>query len=209
MRRGRTVFFSWRLFSLFFLSIFSLCSCGYRGLSSKDNSAVYLPPVKGDYEGKLYARLAESLGALGSFSSSLNDADLELIVEVIEDPIRKKEREIGFRFARNPLKESKMLVPSERRQTLFAKVTLKQTSSGKVVFGPRTFRAEADYDFDSDLFDDKAVRVGGVNVPLVRYSLGQLENHETARETAKGDLVRKLASKITSYITCIRPLCLK
>lgn len=199
-----------RLFIVFFVCGAVVTSCGYRGLSAKDHSVIFLPPIKGDYEGLLYANLAESLASVGAFSNSLSHSDLELTVEVTDDPFREQEREIGFRFARNPFdKETKMLVPSERRQSLFTRITLKDTSTGKVVLGPKTLRAEVDYDFDSDLFDDKAVPVGGANVPLVRYSLGQLENHETARETARGELTRKLASKITSYITCVRPICLK
>lgn len=184
------------------LALLFLPACGYKALSSASNSAYYICPIEGDYEGKLYTDLAEELAKSGRFLSSHKDAEYELSVAIVSNPIRKDEEEIGFRYAESPTKGNKMLVPSEKRQALYVSLSVIELSSGKCVLGPEVIRDEVDYDFDSDLFNDKVVNTPDGGEALVTFSLGQLENHEIAKRTASKRLSKRLASKIANYLLC-------
>ena len=188
----------------FFFSLFLavLTSCGYRPLTRESTSAYYICPIDGDFEGRLYTDLAEELAKSGRYLSSHSDASYELSIAIVGNPIRKDEEEIGFRYATSPTKSNKMLVPAEKRQAFHVSLSVIELSSGKCILGPETIRADVDYDFDSDLFDDKVVATPSGNEALVTFSLGQLENHETAKRTASRRLSKRLASQIANYLLC-------
>lgn len=200
MKRALHLLFS-PLSALALLGLF-LTSCGYKTLSSTSSSAYYICPIDGDFEGRLYTDLAEQLAKSGRYLSSHSDAEYELSIAIVSNPIRKDEEEIGFRYAESPTKGNKMLVPSEKRQALYVSLSVVEISTGKCILGPELIRAEVDYDFDSDLFNDKVVSTPSGNEALVTFSLGQLENHETAKRTASRRLSKRLASQIANYLLC-------
>jgi len=200
MKRALHVFFP-PAFILAFAALF-LFGCGYRPLSSSSSSTYYICPIDGDFEGRLYTDLAEALAKSGRYLSSHSDAAYELSIAIVSNPIRKDEEEIGFRYAESATKGNQMLVPSEKRQALYVSLSVIELASGKCVLSPEVIRAEVDYDFDSDLFDDKVVSTPTGTEALVTFSLGQLENHETAKRVASRRLSKRLASQIANYLLC-------
>ena len=178
--------------------IFSLLTaCGYHTTTTHPHVSV--APIPGDHTGRLRSHLIECLAA-SSYTYDPSNPDYELQVEIIEDSSSREDHDIGVRYARDPSGETTpLLVATERRALLAATLSLTDLTSNKAT-APITLRASYDYEFDSDLLDDKAVG----STPLIRYSFGQLENAPAARETAYALLEKKLARRIVSYLEVAR-----
>lgn len=182
------------IFSLF---IGLIPSCGYHTATSHPHICV--APIPGDHTGRLRSHLIEQLAA-SSYTYDPTNPDFELQVEITEDSSSREDHDIGVRYARDPSgATTPLLVATERRALLAATISLADLSSNKVT-SPVTLRSSYDYEFDSDLLDDKAVG----SVPLIRYSFGQLENAPAARETAYSLLEERLAQSIVSYLELAR-----
>lgn len=174
-----------------------ITSCGYHSTISHPHIAV--APISGDHTGRLRSHLIECLAA-SSYTYDPVDPDYELQVEMTEDSSTREDHDIGVRYARDPSGSlTPLLVATERRALLAVTISLTHLSTSKTQ-DPITLRASYDYEFDSDLLDDKAVGT----TPLIRYSFGQLENAPAARETAYALLEKKLARSIVSYLELAR-----
>ena len=187
--------------SLFILSLL-LSSCGYRTLSHL--SRIDVAPIEGDHAGNLRSHLIESLSS-SSYIYDPASPDYELHVEVLEDASNREDGDIGVRYARSSDGDkSDLLVSTERRAVLVARLSLTDLSTNKPLSDPVVLRASYDYEFDSDLLDDKAVSTASGTQPLIRYSYGQMENAPAARETAYSLLEKKLAHRIALYLQLAR-----
>lgn len=183
--------------TLKYLSFSLITSCGYHTTTSHPHISV--APIPGDHTGRLRSHLIECLAA-SSYTYDPSNPDYELHVEITEDSSTREDHEIGVRYARDPSgAPTPLLVATERRALLAATISLTDLTSDKAT-QPVTLRSSYDYEFDSDLLDDKAVG----STPLIRYSFGQLENAPAARETAYSLLEKKLAKCIVSYLELAR-----
>lgn len=172
-------------------------SCGYHTATSHPHVSV--APIRGDHTGRLRSHLIECLAA-SSYTYDPSNPDYELQIEITEDSSTREDHDIGVRYARDPSGASTpLLIATERRALMAATISLTNLASDKVT-SPVTLRSSYDYEFDSDLLDDKAVG----STPLIRYSFGQLENAPAARETAYSLLEKKLAQRIVSYLELAR-----
>ena len=98
---------------------------------------------------------------------------------------------IGFRYDRKKDgRRRKAIIPTETRLIATAQVTLIQAYSGEALIGP--VRLAASVDFDHDYCSDR----GEINI----FSLGQLNDYDTAYEAAFRPLNRVLAQKIVDLI---------
>ena len=179
------------------MSFSLLGSCGYHTAAS--HATICVAPIPGDHTGRLRSHLIACLAA-SSYTYDPSSADYELQVEIIEDSSTREDHDIGVRYARRDSGAlTDLLVATERRALLAATISLANLTSNKTT-SPVTLRSSYDYEFDSDLLDDKAVG----SKPLIRYSFGQLENAPAARETAYSLLEKKLAQSIVSYLELAR-----
>jgi hypothetical protein len=170
---------------------------------SSAQTPIAVAPIDGDYTGRLRSQVIESI-ANSSYAYDPENPDYELHIEITQDATTQEDRDIGMRYAKSPSgDETDLVVSTERRALMTARITLTDLATNRAM-PTITLRSTYDYDFDSDLLDDKAVSTPSGTVPLIRYSLGQLENAPAARETAYRLLEKKLAKSIVSYLELAR-----
>lgn len=189
---------------VFFTSLVSLClalsGCGYHFPSESSIAplTLYVPYVKGDYEGRLTSELTARLSDAGALVLSQAHARYVLDVEVI----RSEEENIGYEYDHATFSSvlKKRLLANENRKTLFAKVSLKDSRTGELLFGPEIVSAYGEYDYingDSASFLS-FVDLAGNLVPVLQYSLGQLDSIEGADVDVLTPIYRVLSQKIAT-----------
>lgn len=177
---------------------FALCiclltqtSCGYRWGDSElkeKYTSIVVPYAQGDDSGLFTAALIRRLVARGPFVYNSYDADLLLQVCLVAP----EEENIGFVYGTQENEGvSKIVFSNEARLIACAEVSLIERCSGCCLFGPVRICSCLDYDFEPDLTDENTHRV----------SLGQLEMHPLAQETAYPAVYQLLAEKIVDYVS--------
>lgn len=168
----------------------ALSGCGYRfgrGEIARRFTTICVPYVEGDDQGIMTQSLIYALSSGGSLSYRSYGSDLLLKVCLFEP----EDTTIGFAYAPKKHRRSRHIVVSnEARLTLAARFTLIDQKTATAILGPIEVRSFLDYDYEPDL--------GKINANA--FSLGQLEMHNLAQDTAFPPLYSLLAKKIVDYI---------
>lgn len=178
-----------RFFLSALLLALALSSCGYRlgtGGITEQYSKISVPYVKDDLDGSLTAAIIQEIGRSSSLEYTSCPEELILEVKIIDF----NDENIGFRYDRRKrggLK--KRIIPIETRMTENVEVTLTDLS-GKVILGPAVVTASID--FDHDYYSSHH----SVNI----FSLGQLNDIESAEDIVHIPLNQRLARAIVNYI---------
>jgi hypothetical protein len=189
-----------RAFFLLFFLFFS--SCGYHWGREKEDGVVFLniPYAKGDVDGSFTNTLIKRISDSPFFQYDANKTDLLLKVNLRD----MGSENIGYRHDRdsegNP---KKTILPTEGREKLQAEVCIIESSSQKILFGPVTVEADADFDFitKNTLRDLTFVDAQNNTEPLLFFSMGQLEPAPSAQEAAKKVAQDCLARKIVHLMS--------
>ena len=186
------MFFS-RFITLFalFCSSLALTGCRYHfghGDLTKNYQTITVPYIEGDFDGDFTEKLVHQLGTSNGFIHKLSGGELTLLVKLIE----YKSNDIGYRYDTEDITgvlEDK-LVPAETRIKALAEVSLIENTTEKKIIDSKLVMANID--FDHDYYSN----IGGLN----SFSLGQVNDIETAEEIAKRSLNKILAEKIVDNI---------
>jgi hypothetical protein len=184
------------LVSLPFLLL--LFSCGYQ-FSKQDKTAISVPFIKGDADGRLTSELIQALTSSGHFQFSRNDGDKQLLVSILSDT----DERIGYRYDRDPTtgERRKNIVGVENRETISVEIKLVDAYSHEIILGPEVITANADYDYvDYNSIRDLVTFDEGHPTTVIDFSLGQLDSIEGAHDDAQTPIFRKLAQKIVDGI---------
>ena len=187
------------------VAAFFLSACGYRLASDGESSyasTVSVPYVKGDTSGKLTDYLVRELEMRGRLNYG-DDAALLLEAKIV----RNQKEEIGWRYDRkgtNSNRESR-LRPTENKQIMAVEVTIKDNTTGEVLFGPQKVEARVDYDYvNFDTITDLAFTPpGGPLTSILAFSLGQLDAVQGAQTAALEPLYQKLAILIANGLDAV------
>ena len=178
---------------LLLLSTLTLHSCGYsfgHGGLSERYASITIPHALGDTRGLLTTALTHEIAKTGDLKIRRTDGALLLLVELVDD----RRENMGFRYAtEEPDTDTltRRLVVDEERLSVLARVTLVESATGEIVWGPQYITEFADYDLDPN----------SNPANILQFSMGQLAPIEVAEETAEAALYRKLATRITRGIT--------
>lgn len=179
--------------------LIALSSCGYQTGSQEETLSI--PYFKGDTDGKLTDTVIRALSASGNFAYADRGGHLLLEGKVISD----SSEHIGYQFDRDPISGQRIhrLVPNEGRREITVEITLKNTRTQKVLYGPTKVSAYGDYDFvDSDsLRDTSFINMGGTRESSLFFSMGQLDSVDGAKATSLDPIYRHLALKIVEGIS--------
>ena len=177
-----------RLF--FFLELAVLPSCHYQfghGQLASQYRTISIPYVEGDRNGNLTAEIIKKISTSGAFVYAQSGGELQLNVKILG----MKDRNIGFRYDRKRDEKIKhSIIPAESRYTLIAEVSILDTVKNEIVRGPTQMTAKLDFDYDYYKVQH------GVNV----FSLGQVNDVDSARDAARVPLDSKLADLIVEYV---------
>lgn len=172
-----------------FLSVF-FSSCGYRwgrGGIEETYKTISVPYVLGDDAGLLTSAIIHQLAATGALEYRNGGGELILSVCLKE----LDDEKIGFIYAPESNGSlSNIVVSNESRLVLFAEVCLIERCSGNPLWGPIEMASSLSFDFEPDLSQ--------ANVHT--ESIGQLEMHPLAKDTALPALYFQLAEKIVDYV---------
>lgn len=182
---------------LFFSALLSFCSCGYR-LQEQPLTTITVPYIQGDESGLLTTELVRQLSASGNFECIASGGTLLLKVTIVS----LGSDNIGYRYDR---KESSgrlqhNLVPTENRRNVSASLTLFDGASEKILLGPLTVKADADYDYvgTHSVRGLTFLNEQGKRETTLTFSLGQLDSVEGAEDDVLVLLYRHLAKKIVA-----------
>ncbi len=180
-------------------SLILLTSCGYH--TGADESTLSVPYFKGDTNGVLTDTVIKALAASGDFQYTDRGGTLLLEGTIISDA----NENIGYQFDRDPISGQRIhrLVPNEGRREIIVQITLTDTCTQKVLYGPINISAYGDYDFvDSDsLRDTSFINPAGARESVLFFSLGQLDSIDGAKESSLDLIHRRLAVKIVEGIS--------
>ncbi len=181
---------------LFLLSTFFGCNY-HSAIQTQEIQSVGIAFIKNDLLGNLRSYLVLELEKSSLFRFS-KQPELLVYVECVE----KEDEDIGFQYARSVTTRSDRLVVNEKRKWVEAVVSIKNTKTDKTVLKPTKIMAAIDFDFDPAESDDKFTAIGPNRVPMVTFSLGELESEQGARPIAQELLMQNLAKRIVDYISC-------
>lgn len=179
--------------------LFSLCliltSCGYH-FESGEPIAISVPYVKGDFEGEMTDALAWAISNTSQFRYTHGEGNWTLKAKVI----RTSNDRIGYQYETKP-KEGKIvdvLTGIENRKTISLEVSVVNSATDALVWGPHIIKADATYDYvDSDsLVDLSFTNQSGKRETSIDFSLGQLDSVGVAGEDAIYPIYKKLAQKV-------------
>jgi hypothetical protein len=123
----------------------------------------------------------------GSFQYLREGGALYLNMRVVD----LSDENIGFRYDRKKKGElRRSVIPTETRITAQVEVNVQDASTGCILLGPA--RISASVDFDHDYYSSR----NGINV----FSLGQLNDIDSAYDAVRIPLDHALARKIVEYI---------
>lgn len=183
------------------IALVLLSSCGYHFYGSEDRKTVSIPYVVGDVEGQLTNEIIHQLSSSGAYEYVRSGGNLTLKVAVVAETMDK----IGYRYDRKEFsgKIEKNLMQTENRRNMTAEVTLVDDTTGEIIFGPHNFSSFAEFDYVdvNSLRDLSFINEHGHRVPVLDFSLGQLDSIEGAQDTAITPLYRQLAQKIVMTLS--------
>lgn len=187
------------LLSLIILSSLFTASCGYH--TSDQEKTLSVPYFNGDTNGALTDTVIKVIAAAGDFRYTDRKGNLLLEGTVVADT----NENIGYQFDRDPISGQRIhrLVPNEGRREMTVEITLTDTRTQKVVYGPVKVSAYGDYDFvDSDsLRDTSFINGSGARESSLFFSMGQLDSIDGAKATSLDPIYRSLALKIVEGIS--------
>ena len=178
-----------------------LTQCGYhiyeREPSSKTLYTISVPYFAQDRDGMLTDAIIKQLST-SSFEYRNEGGTLIVKGEVVEDSCV----DIGYKYDRQPVSKEiiRRLVPNEGRRTITARISLLDSHSQKVIYGPFDLSASGDYDF-FDLNSSSFIGNRGELQSALFFSLGQLDSAQGAHETSRLSIYENLASKIVEAIS--------
>jgi Lipopolysaccharide-assembly len=173
-----------------FFTGWCLIGCQYhfgRGELSQSYATISVPYAEGDQKGELTADVIKQLSTSGAFRYVCSGADLLLKIKIIEF----REENIDFRYDRKKTGKLKnYIIPTETRVSAIAEVSLIEGATGRAIRGPTRITASTDFDHTYYTTQDE------VNI----FSLGQLNDIDTARDAVMHPLNRHLAERIVDYV---------
>ena len=181
-----------RFLYLFVLCLLSLVtkSCGYhfgQGSLPSQYSTFNVPYVIGDEDGALTCDIIKQLNVYSGLQYVQNGAELLIQVELVDF----RDDNIGFRYDRNKHgKLTESIIPTETRTTVWAEVTVVDSSTREALLGPA--KLSCCVDFDHDYYSSR----NGINI----FSLGQLDDYDAAHDAVYYPLYKALAKKIADYV---------
>ena len=178
--------------------------CGYqweRQFPEGNRPIISVPFVRGDEDGSLTAEIISRLESSGLAKVSTANGNYRLVLTILGNC----KNQIGYRRDRQKIKShiQKNLVSAELRKTMDVEVTLFHGTTEDIAFGPYKISAWSDYDYvDGDSYQDLTFPgPKGEPILVLPFSLGQLEDVESAELAAAKPLYRKLAQKIIDVIS--------
>ncbi|QVL57936.1 MAG: hypothetical protein KFB93_02330 [Simkaniaceae bacterium] len=181
------------------LSSFLLTACGYH--TGVEEETLSVPYFNGDTNGALTDTVIKVLAASGDFRYTDRKGNLLLKGTIISDT----NENIGYQFDRDPVSGQRIhrLVPNEGRREITVEITLTDSRTQKVIYGPVRVSAHGDYDFvDSDsLRDTSFINTAGTRESSLFFSMGQLDSIDGAKATSLDPIHRSLALKIVEGIS--------
>ncbi len=184
-----------------FFLLLCLSSCGYQYRGQEDSSQAVLlqvPYIPGDVDAMLNNELVYHLTASGFATCVRSGGDFILDVEILSD----EQDRIGFRYDRDNPKGhlEKNLLGVEARRSIRAKLSIRDAISGRYVVKPKEIFACVDYDYTDP--GSPRDQLFAQSIPMMQFSLGQLDSKEGAYDTAARPLFRSLAQKIVTEFSC-------
>jgi len=197
--------FSNLIFPIALLSFsFVAGGCGYqwgRQFPEDARPIISVPFIAGDEDGSLTAEIISRLESSGLAKVSTSNGNYRLVLSILGNC----KNQIGYRRDRQKIKShiQKNLVAAELRKTMDVEVILFQGNTENIAFGPYKISAWSDYDYvDGDSYQDLTFPgPTGAPILVLPFSLGQLEDVESAELAAAKPLYRKLAQKIVDVIS--------
>ncbi len=182
--------------TLSILSLVFLSACGYH-FDGGEKIAVSVPYVVGDHEGELTDALVRAISQTANFRYSKGEGDWILKAKIV----RTSNDRIGYRYDRDDKSGDlrKNIMGTENRKAISVEVSVVNATTGKLVVGPQTVQADAEYDYaDSNSLRDLSFidPVTGDRTTSITFSLGQLDTVGGAGEDAIYPVYRALAQKI-------------
>lgn len=182
-----------------------LCvGCGYHvdgGAVASHFPTISVPYFCGDNDGTLTDAVIKGLSTSGEFSYVARDGAVILDGTIISDT----SEHIGYQFDRHPVSGERIhrLVPNEGRREITVRISLIDSRTKKVLYGPFDVSAYSDYDFvDSDSLQDTSfIGPTGTRDSVLFFSLGQLDSAEGAKATSRYPIHDRLAVKIVEGIS--------
>lgn len=186
---------------LWFLPLL-LSSCSYEWHAPESSCrTLSVPFISGDSDGSFTSALVHSLSCAG-ISVVHSGASRRLEVKIFEG----SSDVIGYRIdpqkIRGKIKHN--ILACEGRRNLSVEVALYSSGSEVPLWGPHQIAANVDYDYvDGDSYQDLTfVNSQGQRVPVLSFSLGQLESSESAQAAANRPLYTTVIQKIVDSISC-------
>jgi len=186
-----------------FIWLLGATGCGYQWHSdypSNVRPVIAVPFVPGDEEGLLTEEIIGRLSSSGLAKVAASKGDYRLSFKILG----QCGSQIGYRRDPQKIKNNiqKNLLAAEMRKTITAEVTLFEGTTENIALGPYQISAWADYDYlDGDSYQDLTFPgPHGAPILVLPFSLGQLEDAESAALAATKPLYRKLAQKIVDVI---------
>lgn len=169
----------------------SFSGCGYQFGSAGDLAQQYqtlsVPYVEGDETGDLTAQIIKELSRSGCLRYVSEGGDLILKAKLANI----RENDIGFRYDQNRKGHRKnYIVPTETRFNAVVELEVIENATGQIIRGPT--RIWGSLDFDHDYYS--------IHQAMNIYSLGQLNDIDSARDAAIHPLNRVLAEKVVDYL---------
>lgn len=167
------------------IALLLLCSCGYR--FERDQllpRTLSVPFAEEDVDGDLTAAVIQQISSSGVFAYRKEGGSVLLKIKIVD----LRDENIGFRYYRN--KEGKLkkdLIPTETRVAVSAEVTLVEAGSCTPILGPALI--SAGLDFDHDFYSSDTT-----------FSLGQLNDFDSAYDAVTHPLNKVLAQKIVDFV---------
>jgi hypothetical protein len=178
--------------------------CGYQWypeLSLGHRPVIAVPFIAGDEEGLLTQEIIARLTSSGLAKVSTSKGDFRLALKTLGS----SNTQIGYRRDPQKIKNEiqKNLLATELRKTMDIEVTLFHGSTENIAYGPFTISAWADFDYvDGDSYQDLTFeRPSAIFSPVLPFSLGQLEDRESAELAVVKPLYSRLAQKIVDVIS--------
>lgn len=178
-----------------FAFLLLLSSCGYHFENKEALTAISVPYVVGDSEGKLTQEIIRHLVSSGVFECD-HDAPYSLQVAFVDDILER----VGYRYSREEAtgKLKNHLFPTEGRRIIATQVSLVDNRTDEMIFGPCVVKANVDFDYidQGSVQSLTFVTPRGFRESTLTFSLGQLDSPEGAQDDALSPLYRELARKI-------------
>ena len=181
-----------------------MVGCGYH--ISNDNlissiPTISVPYIKGDKDGMLTEAVIKEISSSDCLSYTSGTGAL-----ILEGVITGEDTEnLGYQYDRHPKsgKRFNRLVPNEQRKEIKVRISLIDSQSQKIAYGPFEIVAGNDYDFvNSDsLTDTSFVNIDQQRESVLFYSLGQLDSNQGASSNSFVPIYKKMAVKIIEGIS--------